>query len=471
MAHPPGPRGFKGLGFLGDGSLGGTVEFLRRTALEYGPFSSFRLFHKRIYLVDDPDLIQEILVTRQHEFVRDTGATLLRELVGDGLLTREEPLHRERRRVLQPAFHKEQIASYASVMVNESARIADEWESESVIDVRAQMRKLTLSIVGATLFGAEFRNAAAGIAAVLDRVVRKSARIAPAFALFEPAALLYRRLFPRGRSILFQKERIELEHLIEPILASRRLNGSRDILSLLINAETMNSETAQSGIAEPDTKRAPRLSDQDLKNEAITFVLAGHETTSTALTWTWKLLSDHPEAAHKLQKEVDAVLGHRLPQLSDVPALDYTAKVFKEALRLYPPAILFARRPRNSLTLGSYRIEKGESIFLSPFITQRNPTFFLQPDAFQPERWHAGDSKRFAYFPFGGGAKMCIGEPFARLEGVLALAVIAQKWRLHRDGLPTLQVRGGTFTSAAEPLMMQVAARSAEPFSLTMKAK
>ena len=165
--HPPGPSGLRSLGFFGNGSLGGTVEFLQAIAREYGPFSSFPILHKRIYLLDDPDFIQEILVTRQHEFARDSGATLLRELVGDGLLTREEPLHRERRRTLQPAFHKEQIASYASIMTSAATRMASQWTAGALIDVRQEMRKLTLSIVGATLFGTEFRDEAAAIAGVL----------------------------------------------------------------------------------------------------------------------------------------------------------------------------------------------------------------------------------------------------------------------------------------------------------------
>ncbi len=455
MEHPPGPRGFKSFGFLGNGSLGGTVEFLQRVSHEYGPFASFRVLHKRIYLLDEPDLIQEILVTRQHEFVRDSGATLLRELVGDGLLTREEPQHRERRRVLQPAFHKEQIAGYAAVMVREASRVAGEWEDAAVLDIRQQMRKLTLSIVGATLFGTEFRDAAVRMAAILDRVVRKAARIAPAFAMIEPAALLYRRLLPEGRSLFFQRERTELEEIIMPILSNRRGGEGRDILSLLMNS-----------VSEIDSG----LSEADIKNEAITFVLAGHETTSAALTWTWKLLSENPGAAEKMYAEVDDVLGGRLPALSDAPALDYTAKVFKEAMRLYPPALLFARRPKDRLTLGGYQIERGESIFLSPFITQRNSKYFENPDEFQPERWDAGERKRFIYFPFGAGAKVCIGEAFAKLEGALALAVIAQKWRLERDGLPAVDVRGGTLRSASQPVLMRAVDRSVESVHMKLRA-
>lgn len=455
MRHPSGPRGVRAYGFLGDGSLAGTVEFLERTAREYGPVSSFRILHKRIYLVDDPELIQEILVTRQHEFVRDSGATLLRELVGDGLLTREEPLHRERRRVLQPAFHKEQIASYASIMVSESARMADEWTDQKPIDIRQQMRRLTLSVVGASLFGTEFREEASRIAGILDRVVRKSTHLAPAFALIEPAALLYRRLLPSGRSLFFEKERRQLEELIEPILSRRRGGTGKDILSLLINS---------------DDPMNPGLTDRDIKNEVITFVLAGHETTATALTWTWMLLAEHPDIAENMFTELDRVLGDRLPSMADVPALAYTGNIFKEALRLYPPALLFARRPKSRLTVGGYEIQRGESIFLSPFITQRNPKFFDSPETFRPERWYASEPKRLAYFPFGAGAKMCIGEPFSKLEGLLALAVIGKRWKVQRDGMPPVAIRGGTLPANDHPVLMRAVARVPATQSLRLNA-
>ena len=170
-----------------------------------------------------------------------------------------------------------------------------------------------------------------------------------------------------------------------------------------------------------------------MQNEVVTFVLAGHETTATALTWTWYLLARHPHVGERLQAELDEVLNGRMPQFEDVPRLPYTAHVFKEALRLYPPALLFARRPKTDIELGGYKIARGQSIFLSPYITQRNPKYFENPDQFEPERWDRFQGPKFAYFPFGGGAKMCIGEPFARLEGVLALAVLAQRWTLRPE--------------------------------------
>lgn len=250
------------------------LEFFQKTARTYGRLSSFRILHKRIYLIDDPDLIQEVLVTRQHEFIRDTGATLLHELVGDGLITREEPLHRERRRVLQPAFHRDQIASYAETIAAECKRVSGEWESRDTLDIRLEMRRLTLSVVGATLFGTEFRDSAGQIAEVLQQVTRKSSWLAPAMAFIEPLVVRYRRWFPNAPSLFFRRERRLLEKAVEPIIANGRINDGpaerRDVLSLILNQHLEGD--------------AP-LSDRDVQNEVVTFVLAGHETTSTALTW------------------------------------------------------------------------------------------------------------------------------------------------------------------------------------------
>ena len=447
MKHPPGPRGREVFGFFGRGSVGGTLEFLARAARTHGSISSFRLLHKRFYLVDDAELIRELLVTRQHEFVRDSGATLLRELVGDGLITREEPLHKERRRVLQPAFHKDQVAAWADIMAAEAGRLAEQWTARNEFDIRMEMRRLTLGIVGATLFGANFSGSAKQIAAVLQRVAEKSRWLGPAFTLVEPLVLGYRKVAPRGPSLFFRPERAELDRVVTPIIVERRKTGTRDILSLIL------SEGADSG--------AP-LSQEDVRNELVTFVLAGHETTSAALTWTWYLLAEHPGAEQRLHAEVDRVLGGtELPRLGDLPRLSYTANVFREAMRLFPPAALFARRPKQRTELAGYRIERGESIFLSPYITHRNPRYFERPEEFVPERWEqaAAAIPKFAYFPFGGGAKMCIGESFAQLEGVLALATLASRYRLVREEATKPRFGDAFVLTSREPITMKAVAR------------
>ena len=409
MSKPPGPRGRAVLGFVRQ-----TLPFLQQTARQYGPISYFRVLNQRIYLIDHPEWIQDILVTRQHLFVRDTGATLLRELVGDGLLTRDEPAHKERRRALQPAFHRAQIASYADIMTAATVRAAESWQPGSLLDIAAEMKRLTLAIVGATLFGADFTDSADRIAVVLQRVIRRSRLIAPGLALLEPLANAYRRVLPDGPSLFFRRERAELETILRPVIDRCRRSETGDVLSLLL----------------------ADLDDRDAINEIVTFVLAGHETTATALAWAWHLIGTNPEAEALLRAEADQVLGDRDPSFDDLPRLTYAAMVFNEAMRLYPPAPAFGRRPKESVTIGGYEIAAGSSILISPYITQRNAKWFANPDQFQPLRWMGMSIPKFAYFPFGGGAKMCIGEPFARMEGVLVLATLARKVRLipHQDG-------------------------------------
>jgi cytochrome P450 len=459
MQLPPGPRGREVLGFFGGGSTAGTLTFLERSARRYGPLSYFRLLTQRAFLVDDADLVQEILVTRQHEFVRDNGATLLRELVGEGLLTRDEPQHRERRRLIQPAFHRQQISSYANSMIDEAERLAAEWNHLGAgvdeIDITREMKRLTLNIVGSALFGADFHENAVRIAAVLERVIKRSTWLGTAFAFLELPAKAYRRLRPNGRSLFFANERAELESILNPVLSRRRASLGNDMVSLLLAARDEDDG---------------RLNDEDVRNEAVTMVLAGHETTATALTWTWYLLAQHPEVERKLHAELDAVLGERRPELDDLQHLSYTALVFKEAMRLYPPAILFGRRPKTDLKLAGYDVPRGSSIFVSPYITQRNVRYYENPGAFQPERWQRGEPPKFAYFPFGGGAKMCIGDSFARMEGVLVLASLARHWRLRNDSDHEVGIAPSVTLRPDRPLRMRLERRESAKKSLGQTA-
>jgi cytochrome P450 len=443
MAIPPGPRGLDVFGFFGKGSTAGMIEFLETTARRYGPISSFRILNRRLYLVDDADLIQEILVSRQHEFVRDNGAILLRELLGEAMITSEEPQHRERRRMVQPAFHRDQIAAYADIMIRHAERIASEWRDSETIDVGSEMRRMTLSIVGSTLFGADFQECAGQIAAVLRRVIRKASWLGPAFGFLEPFVVIYRRIFPNGPSLFFRSERKELERILTPVMEQRNVNGTKDVLSLLM--------------AQHDENGAGLGADR-IRNEMITFVLAGHETTAAALGWTWYLLAKHPRVDERMHFEISSVLGSRSASLDDLANLTYTSMVFREALRLYPPARVFGRRPIKTVVLGGYTIPRGASILLSPQITQRNERYFERPEAFEPERWETIAPPKFAYFPFGGGAKMCIGDSFARMEGVLAMASIARRWSFEMTS-ESADVRPGLTLSTSKPILLRANAR------------
>jgi cytochrome P450 len=437
---PPGPRGI-GFAFLRRAARGGLLAYLAETAARYGPVSSLRLGTQRIVIVDEPALIEEILVTRQHEFVRDVGATLLRELVGEGLLTTEDPPHLARRRIMQPAFHRARVAQYASTIVADTERVANAWTGRP-LDAGAEMAKLTLAAVGATLFGADLRDEARGIADVLARVLARGTSLAALLAFAAPFLGPLHRLFPGRRSILFPRERAELDAIVAPIVKRRHDSAGDDLLSLLL--------AARDG--------ASALDDEAIRNEVVMLILAGHETTANALTWTWYLLGQHPDVEARVHAEVDAVLGdRRAPAFDDVPHLPYVASVFDEVLRLYPPAGAFARRPLRATELGGYAIPKRASVYVSPFVTQRNARYFPEPLGFDPDR--AVPQQKFAYFPFGGGSKMCIGEPFARMEAILAIATIARRFSLRRTDDEPIEPAAQALVRPSRPVMVEAIAR------------
>ncbi len=448
MQVPPGPRGTELLGFFGVRSAPHTLGFLEQTARRFGPFSYFRLAHQRMYLVNDADLVKDVLITRQASFGRDTGAVILRELVGDGLITRDEPQHRERRRQLQPAFHKEQIASYVETMSTQTADVLNTWPEGVALDMGVQMRRITLAIIGATLFGPEFRDSANNVSSVLNRVVKRAGRIAPFVSLCKPLTRGYRRLYPEGRSLFFATERAELDRVLHPLIVRRRGSTSRDVLSLLL-------------MLQDDPSSA--LADEAIRNEIVTFVLAGHETTASALTWACYLLARNTEIQERLAAESAAVLGDRLPTIEDVPRLPYAAGVFNETLRLYPPVPIFGRRTVEPLEIAGYTVPRGASVLLSTYITSRNERYFSNPTLFDPDRWlpAAPPPHKFASFPFGGGSKMCIGDAFAKTEGTLILAALANRFRLCSDRAEEIGIagRGGTL-QPAKPILLKAERRT-----------
>ncbi len=433
MKYPPGPRGLEVFGFVKS-----PLTFLANSSRKYGPISSFNLLGQRIYFIDDPELIAEVLVTRQHLFERDNGATLLRELVGDSMITRDEPAHRQRRRTLQPAFHRAQVASYTGMMVEQCRRSMADWSANSRFDIALEMKRLTISIVGASLFGTDFRESAERIALVLGRAVQRARWLALPLFYLEPLALGYRRRFPHGRSLFFQSERMELERILKPLIDRSRAGESQDILSLLLD----------------------QLDYRDAMNEIVTLVLAGHETTAMALSWCWHLIAGHPDVEERMHKEIDEVLDGREATFEHLARLNFTGMVFAEAMRLYPPGPAFGRRPKESVTLGGYQIPASASVMLSPYVTHRNERFFARPDQFEPERWQGISIPKFAYFPFGGGAKMCIGDTFSRMEGVLVLATIGRKWRLVADNAGSVGFKLGITLRPDRPVWMRPEART-----------
>lgn len=415
LADPPGPRGLPLVGVLPQFRKD-PAGFLLQVAQNYGELSSFRLGQQQIYLVNRPDLIEEILVTSQGNFIKSRMLQRAKTLLGEGLLTSEGVHHTRQRKLVQPAFYKDRLASYAATMVSTAERTQRRWRDGETLDLAQEMMGLTLAIVGLTLFSRDVESDAEDIGKALSDVIGSFN------TMLLPFADLIRHL-PFGAMRRTKRAQQVLDERIYGIVRERRAEGTDrgDLLSTLLLA-------AEDGTG--------AISDKQVRDETMTLMLAGHETTANALTWTWYLLSQNPVAEQRVREEWSSVLGGRMPRYEDLPALEYTERVLAESLRLFPPAWSVGRMAINQFRLFNTMIPAGAICILSPYVMHRNPRFWAEPGRFDPERFipEAKASRpKFSYFPFGGGPRLCIGERFAWTEGVLLLATIGQRWRFQLD--------------------------------------
>jgi cytochrome P450 len=367
------------------------------------------------YLLNHPDLVEQVLVTEQRSFMKGQALQETKRILGEGLLTSEGDLHLRQRRLMQPLFHRSAVAAYGDEMVACAERLQARWHDGETRDVHAEMSRLTLAVIGQTLFASDVEGEAGEIGAALTDAMDSLQRfMLPFYGVVERLPL------PTVRRLRASRRR--LDETISRLVAERRARpGDRDLLSLLL--------------ASRDEHGRP-MSDLQVRDEAMTIFLAGHETTAVALTWTWMLLARDHAVERKLHAELDEVVGDRLPTLDDLERLPYMERVLQESLRLYPPAWLIGRRVLVDVELGGFLIPAGSIVILSPWVTQRDARFFAEPLRFDPDRWTAdADAARpaFTYFPFGGGIRRCIGEFFALMEAKLLLATIARRWRLRLD--------------------------------------
>ena len=418
MTRAPGPpRRFPGGHLLA--MRRDPLAFLTKLAREYGDIARFRLGPVEIHLLNRPDFIRDLLVTHAASFHKGRGLERAKRLLGEGLLTSEDPVHRRRRRMIQPFFHHDRVASYGDVMVEHAERVAERWTDGQELDMAREMSRLTLAIVGRTLFDTDVESEADEIGEALTAAVTLFGRTVtlPYFHVLDRLPL------PSNRRFVRAKARIDAT-IARMILERRRAPAGRsDLLSLLLAASDPEGD-------------GERMTDAQVRDEAVTLFLAGHETTANALTWTWYLLSQNPEVEAKLHAEVDAVLGLRVPGMADLPRLPYAEMVLAESMRLYPPAWIIGRRALSDYAVGGYVVRRRSIVVASQWVTHRDPRWFPEPERFEPERFRP-DAKaarpRFSYFPFGGGPRVCIGEGFAWMEGVLLLATIARRWRLRLE--------------------------------------
>lgn len=425
--------------------------FLVQVAQEYGPIVHLRLGPFQAYLLSQPEYIREVLVTQAAKFNKDRlDKRILGKFLGNGLLISDGDFHRRQRALAQPAFHTGRIQAYGRVMVAYTETMLAEWHAGQARPIDQDMMRLTMYIVAKTLFDAD----------VSDRAEEAGRAIE---VLQAAANLEYRRAFstpmwlPTANNRKFSQASKSLDRIIEAIIAERRVTAQNgqvedtgDLLSMLLLARYEDGSA---------------MNDEQVRDEAVTLFAAGHETTSNALTWTWYYLAQNPEVEARLWAELDEVLAGRAPTVDDLGRLAYSQMVIKESMRLRPPAwILNGRQAMEEVTIGPYTIPAGSTVFIAPYVMHRQASYFPDPETFDPERFRPEKEKqmpRYAYIPFGGGPRICIGNAFAMMEAQLILATVAQRYRLSLVGEGAVELQPQITLSPKGGLEMQIAARPA----------
>ena len=410
---------------------GEPIPLFTYLAERYGEAAHYKLGRQHVVFLNHPDYIREVLVVQNQNFIKERTGRRMKILVGDGLITSEGKFHRTQRALSQPAFHRQRIAHYGETMVDHALRLRESWREGQTLELSAEMMHLTLGIVAKTLFDTD----------VAREVTEISANVNSIMALYDFLVVLpYAeglQYWPLPGVSRFRKARARLDGVVYRMIADHRSRGMDrgDLLSMLLAARYEDGSP---------------MSDQQLRDEVMTIFLAGYETIANALAWTWYLLSQNPEVERKLHQEIDCVLNGNAPEMADLANLKYTEMVLAESMRLYPPVWAMGRQAITDVEIGPYFLPKDTTMVLMQYVMHRNAKYFPDPLRFDPERF-APEAKasrpRLSYFPFGAGARQCIGEAFAWMEGVLILATIAQKWRFslvpgHRaEPLPLVTLR------------------------------
>jgi len=396
--------------------VGNPILLFEHLTKTYGKMAHYRVGPSDIVLVNEPEFIREILITQAGSFIKERTQKRMRILLGEGLITSDGENHKRQRRIVAPAFHRQRIQANGSIMVERAAAMRESWREQREIDVSADMMRLSLEVVARTLFAQEVTEDILSINHEVNAIMKLYN-----FLIALPRAEDYLHL-PIPGLMRFRRARRRLDEVVYRMITDHRAArvDRGDLLSMLIRSR--DAEQDDSG-----------MSDEQLRDQVLTIFLAGYETVANALAWTWMLLAQNPDAEAKLHRELDTVLGGRLPSLDDLPQLRYTEMVLAESMRLYPPAWAMGRQAIRDVALGPYLFPAGTYFFFSQYIIQRSAQHFPDPLRFDPERFtpeRRASRSKFVYFPFGAGGRQCIGESFAWMEASLVLATIAQRWRL-----------------------------------------
>jgi cytochrome P450 len=428
LVRPPGPRN---RGIIGNFPLASSdpLGLYTQWARQYGDIFYYRAFFRHIYFLNHPDFIEHVLVTNHQSFIKGEALQFNRRIFGNGLLTNEGDSWLRQRHLIQPAFHRDRIESYGNTMVAYAERMMAAWHDGEVRDIHLDMMRLALEIVAKALFNVEVSAERDRIAVALNTFMELGSR----GRMLVPPIL---RLLPTADNLRYRRAARQLDDIVYGLIQRRRSNGevADDLLYALLQAQDEGGG----------------IEDEQLRDEVMTLLLAGHETAAVSLSWTWYLLAQYPEVEKELWSELRAVLNGRSPGTQDLPQLRYTERVVKEAMRLYPPAWAIVRNSLKDCEIGGYRVPAGATLVMSQWVMHRDPRYYDQPERFQPGRWLDGRAQgapKFAYFPFGGGPRTCIGASFAAMEAVLVLATIAQRYQIRIapddpvEVLPTITLR------------------------------
>ncbi|MEF3302583.1 cytochrome P450 [Paenibacillus sp. GYB003] len=414
------PAGPKGLPITGNllAFRKNPLRFLEQSFREYGELVHLRFGPSRhLYLLTNPDWIKEVLLTKQHHFRKAKGLQTAKAVVGEGILTSEGDKHLRQRRLMQPSFRKDRISLYGDSMVRHAERLIERWRDGETRVVTDDMMKLTLDIITETMFGTQLDGGVEEIGRAIDVGMKYVSRKASSI-IDLPAG------FPTKSNREFQEASKLLDGVIYSIIERRRKHAGeggearRDLLSMLLAARDEDGSA---------------MTDEQVRDEVMTIFIAGHETTANTLSWTWYLLTQNPEAERKFHDELDAVLGGRAPTVDDLEKLNYLQLLLWESMRVYPAVWAINREVADEVEIGGHRFRPGDTIMMSQYVMHRNPNYYDDPERFRPERFENDFLKtipQFAYFPFGGGPRVCIGNNFALMEAALILATIGRRYKL-----------------------------------------